>query len=471
MKDWYELYSTTLKQVSIEDIRNKRTIIGFNVNVDKIIELTPETIDKKLLDGINLEFEKGRIKLPSKVNSAEDFLPYLIFSMMEGKALEITVLSEKIVNWIENNFEVKNDQIGGQAGIIANLFKSIEVRDVLLSLPSQDPQLAELLDPSLLTIVKDKNSYSIQEINKVKFMQKEPISHYIFEYKAGNYQFNSFEFNCPRDNRFIFTYDEINILVKFNRGFHEFGQNFIQDYSLAILSGFGLAYEQKNSFDNIFLPITQMIENWKRINPELFIHIELSSCFNVRKRSSIKKNLFPIVDSIGVNEQEIQLFSRVDKEYEEMNLNRKSISINLFQMLHELFSQYPHLRIHLHYLGFFLVISPVIKIEKAENTRKALIMSSYFAASKAKNGSIKSFQDIFNVELDLSSKGFDELKNLNDYLESCFKVKGSLSETGIVETPKFTLIGIPTILVKDPLKLVGLGDTISSIAVLFESYD
>ena len=471
MKNWFDLYSKMLEQISKEDIKNKKAIIGFNVNVDRIIELTPETIDKNLLDGIDLKFEKGRIKLPSQVNSVEDFIHYLLSSMMAGKALEIAVLSEKIVNWIENSFEIKNDQIGGQAGIIANLFKSIEVSDVMLSLPSQDPQLAELLNPSLLTIVEEENSYSIQEISEVDFTNKEPLSHYIFEYKAGNYQFNSFEFECPRDNRFIFTYDEINTLVKFNSGFHEFSQNFVQEYSLAILSGFGLAYEQNRSFDDMFLPFTQMIDNWKRINPELFVHIELSSCFNVEKRTSIKRNLFPVADSIGVNEQEIQLFSCVDKEYEELNLNQQSISTDLFGLLHELFSQYPHLRIHLHYPGLFLVISPILKLKDAEKTRNALIMSSFFAASKAKRGSIETYQDIYEVELDLSSKGFQELKKLHSYLESHFEIKGNLYETGIVKTPDFSLIGVPTILVKNPQQLVGLGDTISSIAVLFETHD
>jgi ADP-dependent phosphofructokinase/glucokinase len=457
--------------MSEEDIKNRKIIVGFNVNVDRIIELTPESIDIKLLDEFDLEFEKGKIKLPSRINSVGDFLPYLMYSMMEGKALEIAVFSKEIADWIENNFEIKNDQIGGQAGIIANLFKSIGVNDVLLSLPTQAPKLADLLDLSLLTIAKEKESYSIQEIKKVKFEDKEPISHYVFEFKAGNYRFNSLEFNCPRDNRFIFTYDEVNTLVKFNNGFHEFSENFIPKYSLAILSGFGLANEQYSSFDELFLPTTKMIENWKRINPDLYIHIELSSCFNARKRISIKNNLFPIVNSVGVNEQEIQLFSVVEKEYEEPDPNRKFISTDLFEMLHELFLQYPHLRIHLHYPGFFLVISPVMKLREAERARNALILSSFFAASKAKSGSIESYQDIYNVEIDLSSKGFEELEVLQGYLESHFEVKGSIYKTGILETPNFSLIGVPTILVKNPQKLVGLGDTISSTAILFDSND
>ncbi len=471
MKNWYGLYSKTLEQISKEDIKNKKTIVGFNVNVDKIIEITPESIDKKLLDGIDLVLENGKIRLPSKVNSIGDFLSYFVYSMMEGKALEITVLSETIANWIENNFEIKSDQIGGQAGIIANLFKSIEVRDVLLSLPVNDPQLANLLEPSLLTIIEEGNSYSIQEISKVKFMDREPLSHYVFEFKAGNYQFNSFDFNCPRDNRFIFTYDEINTLVKFNKGFHEFSQNFIQEYTLAILSGFCLAYEKQSSFDDMFRPVTKMIKNWKRINSNLYIHIELSSSYNAKKRNSIKKNLFPVANSIGVNEQELLLFSSSDKNHRELGVDQKSTSTALFQLLRNLFSEYPHLRIHLHYLGYFLVISPVMKAEEAERARTALIMSSLFAASKAKRGVIESYQDINDIELNLSSKGFEELIKLHSYIESNFEVKGNLSETGILVTPSFSLVGIPTILVKNPQKLVGLGDTISSTAVLFDTND
>ncbi len=471
MNNWNELYSKTLEQISKEDIRNKKTIVGFNVNVDKIIEIRPESFNKILLEGINLELKDGKIELPTRVNSIEDFFSFLVFSIMEGKALEIVFSSEAIANWIENNFEIKNDQIGGQAGIIANLFKSIEVSDVLLSMPTFDPQLANLLDPSLLTIVEEDNSYSIQEISKLEFKDKEPLSHYIFEFKKGNYEFKSMKFNCSRDNRFIFTYDEINTLVKFNRGFHEFSPNFVSSYSLAILSGFCLANEKLGSFEEIFHPAIKMIKKWKQINPDLFIHVELSSSFNAKKRNHIKENIFPLVNSIGVNEQEILLFSSIDEDHKELKLDQKNTSISFFQLLHKLFSQYPHLRIHLHYLGYFLVISPVMEKKEAERARTALIMSSIFTASKAKEGTIESFEDIYELDLNLSSRGFEELKKLNTYLESKYDVIGSLHDTGIVETSSFSLIGIPTILVKNPQKLVGLGDTISSIAVLFDTND
>ncbi len=471
MINWYNLYSKTLKQVSKHSIENRNSIVGFNVNVDKIIEITPDSVDKGLLDRIDLELKDGKIILPSRVNSITDLLHYLVYSIMNGEALEIVVSSETIADWIESSFVIKNDQIGGQAGIIANLFKSIEVRNVLLSLPTFDSQLANLLEPSLLTVVEEGKSYSIQEIKEVKFTDQEPISHYIFEFKEGKYELNSLKFNCPRDNRFIVSYDEVNTLVKFNRGFHEFSPSFLSEYSLAILSGFCLANEQLASFEDIFHPIIKMIEEWKKINPDLLIHVELSSSFNTKQRNHIKKHLFPAVNSIGVNEQELLLFSSFDKNYKELNLGQKNTSIAFFQLLYELFSQYPHLRIHLHYLGYFLVISPIIGNEEAKRARKALIMSSYFAAVKARRGVIKSFQDIYDVELDLSSNGFEELKKLHFHLESQFEVKGNLYETGIVETPFFSLVGIPTILVIDPQKLVGLGDTISSIAILFDTKD
>ncbi|MHA1515088.1 MAG: ADP-dependent glucokinase/phosphofructokinase, partial [Candidatus Heimdallarchaeaceae archaeon] len=105
--------------------------MGFNVNIDKIIEITPESIDWKLPDGFDLKLKNSLLRLPSRVNSIEDFFLYLMDSMMNGKAVEVGVTSEEIADWIENSFEIENVQIGGQAGIIANLFKSIEVGNVL----------------------------------------------------------------------------------------------------------------------------------------------------------------------------------------------------------------------------------------------------------------------------------------------------------------------------------------------------
>ncbi len=466
MISWHDEYSKTLEQESKSFIKKRNAIIGFNVNIDKIIEITPETISLALPEGVDLE-SIDKMKFPSRVSTIEDFLLYFLDSMKGGKAVEIVISSMEIANWIENNFEIKNIQIGGQAGIIANLFKNIDVGNVLLSLPTYDSQLVNLLEPTLLTVVEKANSYSICEIKELEFTENEPISHYIFEFKAGNYEVNSIKFVSPRDNRFIVSYDEVNSMVKFSKGFHEFSPNFISEYSLAIISGFHLVNEQLSSYEEIINPIIKMIEQWKKVNPDLYIHLEIASTNNAKLRNFVKKNLFPLINSIGVNEQELIFFSSTKKEQEGEKLDKKNTSTTLFQFLYGLFSEYPHLRIHLHYLEYFLVLSPVINNKEANMAKKALILSSYFAALKAKKGSIGSFHEIHDVELNLSSKGYEELKNLQLYLESQFNVKGNLFKTGIVETASFSLIGIPTILVKNSRKLVGLGDTISSIAVLF----
>lgn len=293
MISWHDEYSKTLEQESKSFIKKRNAIIGFNVNIDKIIEITPETISLALPEGVDLE-SIDKMKFPSRVSTIEDFLLYFLDSMKGGKAVEIVISSMEIANWIENNFEIKNIQIGGQAGIIANLFKNIDVGNVLLSLPTYDSQLVNLLEPTLLTVVEKANSYSICEIKELEFTENEPISHYIFEFKAGNYEVNSIKFVSPRDNRFIVSYDEVNSMVKFSKGFHEFSPNFISEYSLAIISGFHLVNEQLSSYEEIINPIIKMIEQWKKVNPDLYIHLEIASTNNAKLRNFVKKKFVSI---------------------------------------------------------------------------------------------------------------------------------------------------------------------------------
>ena len=48
-------------------------------------------------------------------------------------------------------------------------------------------------------------------------------------------------------------------------------------------------------------------------------------------------------------------------------------------------------------------------------------------------------------------------------------MKSEFYRTGIIHTDKFSLVGIPTIVVKDPYVIVGLGDLISSISLFYET--
>lgn len=470
MKSWFDIYSKILNSKLFKFEEKKGVIVGFNANVDKIIEINPkkilQIISPEIINQINLN------RIPSScVENQIDFFSSLFNSIKYGKADEFLTDSKRLSTWIENVFEIKKIKIGGQAGIIANLYNKLGLKHVLLSLPILNKTLISLLDPNILTILKNRSSYSINLISTINIFEEQPIFHYVFEFVRGTYLVGKHKIDCPRDNRFILSYDEINTQLKFNQGFIDYCDEFLLDYSLAIISGFHLINikrDSSQSFYDVIRPVEIMLKKWKITNPSICLHLEIASTKNIKLRQCIVETLFPLVDSIGLNEQELMSFIEILNPELSNQLRNDLNSIIVFKAINEIFQRYSHLRIHFHYLGYFLIISRPIDIKKAQERKKGLILSSLYAAVKANGLDITSAKDIRNIPLDISVDGYDELKKLQTYLKSHFSIEKSLHTSGLLFAPSFCLVGVPTIVVTHPKELVGLGDLISSISILHE---
>ncbi|MCK4895700.1 MAG: hypothetical protein KAS47_02765, partial [Candidatus Heimdallarchaeota archaeon] len=185
-------------------------------------------------------------------------------------------------------------------------------------------------------------------------------------------------------------------------------------------------------------------------------------------KQAIIDNLFPIVDSIGLNEQELISFLHCIDKSLSVSIHSTISAINLFKGMHAIFSKYPHIRLHLHYLDYFLLLSPLISEESALIRKNSLIVSSLFAAVKAKYGNIDRQTDAKLIDYNISKKGLGELQKLESYLKNEWDGDTSLINNGYIQTKSFTMFGIPTIVIPSPTHLVGLGDTISLISILYE---
>ena len=471
MSNWEEIY-LNFDSDNINQLLNqvKGVIVGFNVNVDKIIEITPEVL-KQVISKSNYITDFLQEKDLAVISSIEDFFSLLIQSIKESKANEKLLFSKKIHQWIENTFSVKHTTIGGQAGIMANLLKKMGVNQVLLSLPSFDESLLKLLDPSLQVIVEEKNNYIIKTIKDIHGIELNTAIHYIFEFKPGLYTINNKKIECNRSNRFIVSYDFINSKLEINEGFYKYSKEHIQNYSLAILSGFHLInpdIEPTKSYLDTISPVSKLITKWKKTNPELLIHFEVASTTDIKLIQLIVDEIIPSSDSIGLNEQELLDFLQIIDSQTYSSLRKDLSAVNLFKGMLSILSNFPHLRIHLHYLGFYLVLSSPIKEQQIQRRKESLIFASLNAARKAEKGEIE-FCDILPVSTyQVSKEGIKQIITLENYLDQEFQVVSNFSQTGYFNNSNFTLIGIPTIVIEKPQQVVGLGDTISLISVLFD---
>ncbi len=471
MENWLDSYSMMLNSKPFEIKEKKGALIGFNVNIDKIIEINPTIIMNIVTPKISNQLDLTKDS-PTNIESVADFLSCLFHSIEHEKADEVLTNSKQLANWIETTFKIKAVKIGGQAGIIANLYSMIGLKKVLLSLPAPSVELTRLLNPNILTILKDDSGYSIDKISKINNKMEMPINHYVFEFTKGTYVIGPHTIKCKRANRFILSHDEINNQLMFNKGFVDYCDEFLSEYSLAIISGFHLINQKTNpsqTFYDAIKPIETMLKKWKRSNSLLCLHLEIASTKDIELRKTIVNTLFPIINSIGLNEQELISFIEVLNPKIAYEMQESLESVLVFKALNMILQKYPNLRIHFHYLGYFLILSKPVEQERAMIRKKGLLLSSLLASIRAKGMEITSLDEIREAFLDISKKGLESLKHLQDYLVSEYQEQGNLLTDGIFKSPFFSLIGVPTIIVKNPKLTVGLGDLISSISIFYET--
>ncbi|TFG11085.1 hypothetical protein EU534_00050 [Candidatus Heimdallarchaeota archaeon] len=472
MENWLDTYFDVLNAKLYEIKRDTGVVLGFNVNIDKIIKISSNTfagiITPEVANQLNLE----EYPTHNIIENRLDFLSCLLQSIKYERADEVITNSQELCNWVEETFQVEESKIGGQAGIIANLYNELGMKQVLLSLPHLNNELYSLLNTDILAISEEGNDYSINKISSPNSDVKLPIYHYVFEFEPGSYIVGDYTIENRRANRFILSHDMINTKLEFSKGLLVHCDKFINRYSLAIVSGFHLVNKTMNSsmsFSEIFQQIKSMLIRWREINPDLCIHLEIASTRDQELRRTIVSILFKLVDSIGLNEQELISFIEMINQELADDLKKHLTPISVFNALKQILDKYPNLRIHFHYLGYFMILSKPITSKYAIKRRRGLILASLLAAIRVKGLDTISLEDVSNIPLDISIKGSRDLDLLYQYLKANYSEGINQNEMGVFYSHFFTLVGIPTIVVNKPKRTVGLGDLISSISILYES--
>ena len=219
----------------------------------------------------------------------------------------------------------------------------------------------------------------------------------------------------------------------------------------------------------LHINFSKLLIKWKLTNPELVIHFEVAATKDNQLKQTIIDEILPSVGSIGLNEQELLDFLELIDPSTYLILKDDMSAVNLFKGLLSMLRRYPHLRIHLHYLGFYLVLSSPITKHQVQKRKRSLIYASLNAAKKAEKGELEFNNILSDSHYMVSNAGIEQLIALEKYLSTEVEEESNFSRSGNINTPTFTLVGIPTIVIKKPKHLVGLGDTISLISVLFDN--
>ena len=207
----------------------------------------------------------------------------------------------EIYNWLDKNIGYERLQMGGQGGIIANVLALLNVKKVIAhtnSLP--EIQAKQFLDLDNLLAFNEngelKKAVSISRNNDL------PLIHWIIEFDKGDeFTIDGKTYKCPKSNRFIATYDPMNMNLVMDENFISYVNNNPIDF--LILSGFNPLLESNNGLGLIDNAV-DVLKKWKEANKEMIIHLEVASTQDKVIRKAIVDKLIPLSHSIGLNERE-----------------------------------------------------------------------------------------------------------------------------------------------------------------------
>lgn len=464
---WKKHYSTAPEQLKKMG-QVKGLISAFNANIDAVIKISGKQL-AKIIEEENLNVDAILSDGETAINSKEDSLRGILRCFANGIAEEWLIENEDIFHWLDKKIGYDQLQMGGQGGIVANAMAVCGVDPVYVhcaSLPENQGKL--FLDlPNLLSVDENGELKKAYDIARSEI----PLIHWIIEFDKGDtFTANGNTLTCPKSNRFIATYDPLNFKLAIDKPFAEVFSQGKAPFEYIILSGYQMLKEQlddgKKGVDRI-KESAEIVKEWRDASGDHIMHLEVASTQDKVIRKALLDILATQSDSLGFNERElIDMLEVIGEDELAQICDKETSSANLFQGMLKVYEYTKCPRLQLHMFGLYITLQEKGAVLSAEKNRNGMQLAAVIAAAKAGTGSINE-KDVllWAKDREVSQVGLNELQALSKQVDASLGTN-NLVETGIYEDDKFEVIAVPTILIDNPVTLVGMGDTISSISLV-----
>ena len=447
---WDGLYASAFESVRKRMGNIKGVLLAYNTNVDAIHYLKEDDLERRIEKAGKEEVLRYSDDLPERITSVQQLLGSITWSIRRGKAAELFIESCP-VRFYMKRWGWDELRMGGQAGIMANLLGGVYRIPVIVHVPQVSRLQASLFKDGPIHVPKVENG-ELKLVHPSEFKgDEESCIHFIYEFPRG---FKVFEFEAPRENRFIGAADDYNTNLFIRDEFRERFNEIAGNVSLAIVSGL-----QALTRENYAEPFKTIEENLKVLN-ELNVptHLEFAFTPDETVRREILR-ILPMFWSVGLNEVELASIMEVmgERELAEKLLANDPVDPTAaINAMLKLANETGVRRIHFHTYGYYLALTSY----EGEHVRDALLFAALAAAAKAKLG------DIPNVDEILSAMDVPVNEKVRPVEELLVKEYGL--KDGMTEVNGYQLAFVPTKIVPKPRSTVGIGDTISSSAFVGE---
>lgn len=459
-------WNDKLKKAGLTRPSNKSILCAYNALIDEQVFyeedffrfMIPPGDEKIVIHKTNREFYR--------VDNPTHFFSSFFQALKNGKAAHLPV-NERMLEWFNETFVERKERIGGQAGIIANQLSILGWKSVIYT-PILSKKLAGLIYKKVEFPVAENDQVELRKAKNC-FKEGDPTKiNWIFEFKENDrFRIKKEVAIAPRSNRVIFSSPFPSIPV-FESAYKEKNlENLGRKINGAIFAGYNYlkpSYDNGLTYKHYLKKEVENLEFLKRGNENLKIHVEFVPSDFKTIEKDVLKHLTVTAESMGINEVEIvEVAEKLGFKKEASNARKNENAFTLYKATVKVFEKLKLKRLHLHNLGYNLVIaSKPCEIEKEVN---AVLYSSIIATSKAMIGrELKRNEWRRSIRQPVSAKGLNQL----EILAKEFNLKGVekelLQKQGVVDLNDHYLLCVPTQAFEKPLSTVGLGDIVSSFA-------
>lgn len=383
------------------------------------------------------------------LESLEDLSQTFSFFLSRGAAAERFFSNAELFKTIAQTalrIPTAKLYVGGNAALIGQKLASNPNTEVLLAGPV-GPKLHELLDEKIVVPPE-----SLQETDEV---------HLILEYQTGEVWGSV---PAPQANRFIFSHDEANAQMRLTESLVQSLDQF--EPELMVLSGFhmmeGLQPEARDQrLDQVVALLSDL---------SVPVHLELASMTDPTFMQLIAYKVFPLVSSLGLNEQELLFLSRSlsgphsDSSWTEVGVSSPAAVTIATDVLRWILQRFGSLsgsssrlsRLHFHALPFH-VVAVVTGAHRWGNQEASAAAGARTASAQACGRAHVHAQEsellaplTFNISSQSHALTLDPDRPIT-----------------VWEHGHVTLHLSPVLVCKRPIRTVGLGDAISANGLLF----
>jgi len=446
------------------------TAILFHSVLDGRLAIRPGTVER-VLDAdpdVKQEVIERWGSVPDEIVSPADVILGFAASFGDGRAMQRMIRSEQVFQWVLDRFGYDELALGGTSANMAVAVAALGVKRVLVYANPLTRPLANAFpdDDAIETIGPDGTLGTPREVARGDDVF---AIHWILEYQTGDtLTIGPHTLTAPRANRFIPSWNPANNQIRLADGFKRTFLTIAPEMSHLLVSGFHILsdrYPDGTTALDCIRPVADYLTDVRVRAPSIRFHCEMASIAGKIVRQGVREFILPQMHSLGLNEAELITWL---EDFGRPDLARKISSENapdaVLEGVATLAEKTGVPRIHLHNLGYYLVLADG-SAAPPEAIRQGLLTGACAAAIRAQTGRSTRLDELKPLpEIPLQPGSLDAIVTL----AACVSNSNDFLLTGIDTYRGKTLVVVPTRIVDRPVRTVGLGDTISASAWLAE---